>query len=304
MKRNVVGLLALALVVAFSGGALAHIDVAGSPFLLFELTDAELAAIDIKDGSVADWEALFDPSLVATDFYADPTVGDGAQYDPNDLDFRVWLGWTRATRGNHVYLALERVDDVHINEYEGGSPGALWQHDSIEFMLDGDHTGGQYGGWGADQYDSEEELKLINNAQAQQNLAISSSPDGILAGYLGQGTGWVNLPPYMDAGGSEVGTSPTIATIEMYCTPFDNCIWNDPEGSTMSTLVPDRIVGFQISIPDFDVEPRVYHAFHTLSGQAQTFKYAERFVDGILVGADITAVQSSSWADIKSSFVD
>lgn len=305
MRKSLFGLLAAAFVVTMAGNAQAHIEVDGSPFLLFEMTDAELGAIDIRDGSLDDWDAQFGvPSLVATDFFADPTVGDGAQYDPNDLDFRIYLGWTRASRGNHIYVALERVDNVYINEYEGGNPGSLWTQDSIEFMVDGDHTGGQYGGWAAADY-SEEELKLINNGQAQQYLGIPESPDGQVVGYLGAGTAWVNLPPYADGGGAAVGTNPTVSVVEWFLTPFDNCIWNDPQGSVQSSLTPDKIIGFQISIPDFDTEPRAYHAFHTLSGQAETFRYAERFVDGILVGADVgTAVEQSSWAEIKSSFAD
>jgi hypothetical protein len=303
MRKSLCGLFAAALVVCVTGKAQAHIDVAGSPFLWFELTDADLAAIDIHDGNMDDWDAQFGtPSLVATDFYADPTVGDGAQYDPNDLDFHIYLGWTRAARGNHMYLAIQRVDDVYINEYEGGNPGDLWRHDAVEFMLDGDHTGGQYGGWDASQY-TEEELKLINNEQAQQYEGIPESPDGQLVGYLGAGTEWVNVLPYADGGGSAVGTSPTVSTIEFFVTPFDDLIWNDPAGSVQSTLEPDRIVGFQISVPDFDVAPSQYHAFFTLSGQAETFRYAERFVDGILVGGDNgTAVEQSSWAQIKASF--
>ena len=310
MKRKVAGLLALTMVLAFSGTALAHIDVEGSPFLIFEMSTSEIQSIDIKDGSVADWEALYDPNLLPTDFFADPTVGDGAQYDPNDLDFRIWFGWTRPINGNHIYFAVERVDDVYLNEYEGGNPGSLWQHDSVEFMIDGDHTGGQYGGWtSGEHYETEEELKIINNAQAQQYLCIPESPDGYYAGYLGSGTGWVNTPSYMDAGGGVVGTNPTISVIEFYTTAFNNIIWNDPDGSDAAELTPDLIVGFQISVPDFEVAPASYHAFHTLSGQSETFRYAERFVDGILVGAadpgpGITAIEASSWAQIKASFVD
>lgn len=307
MRKSFVGLLAVALVVAFAGGALAHIDVEGSPFLLFELTDAEIAAIDINDVTLADWDAAFGvPSLIATDFFADPAVGDGAQYDPNDLDFRIYLGWTRASRGNHVYVAIERVDNVYINQYEGGNPGSLWTQDSIEFMIDGDHTGGQYGGWTKDEhYTTEEELKLINNGQAQQFLGIPESPDGILVGYLGAGTGWVAQAPFMEGGGGATGTNPTVSVVEWYLTPYDNLIWNDPDASVQSQLTPDKIVGFQISVPDFDTEPRAYHAFHTLSGQPKTFAYAERFVDGILVGADIgSAVEETTWGEIKSSFAD
>ena len=309
MKRTVVSLLTLALVFAFAGGALAHIDVEGSPFLWFELTDEELAIINVRDGSIEDWDSLFEPSLYAPDFYADPDVGQGLPYDPAILDYRIWLGWTRAGRGNHLYLAIERIDAVYVNEYEGGAPGQIWQYDSIEFMVDGDHSGGQYGGWEPEFYDTEEELLLIDNAQAQQYVAIAVTPDDQHIGYLGAGTGWVIRPPFADAGGAAWGADPNISVIEMYVTPFDNCIWNDPDNSVVSTLEPDRIIGFQISVPDFDVEPRAYTAFHTLSGQGATFKYAERFVDGVLVGADIdptdpTAVQSSSWADIKSSFAE
>jgi len=303
MRKAVTGLMVAACVFAFTGNALAHIDVAGSPFLLFELTQSDLGKINLKDASVADWEALFDPSLVATNFFADPAVGDGAQYDPNDLDFRVWMGWTRQSQGNHVYFAIQRVDNSFINTYPGGAPGDLWKFDSVEFMLDGDHTGGQYGGWDATQYTSEDELKLINNAQAQQYLGISNSPDNILVGYLGSGTGWVNSLPYADAGGGNSGTNPTTSVIEFFCTPYDNLIWNDPAGSTMSVLIPDKIVGFQVSVPDFDTEAGAYHAFHTLSGQGATYRFADRFVDGILVGSDqATAVESASWADVKASF--
>ena len=47
-----------------------------------------------------------------------------------------------------------------------------------------------------------------------------------------------------------------------------------------------------------------YRAFHTLSGQAATWRFAERFVDGRLVGAggDMgTAVEEDSWGRIKAS---
>lgn len=302
MRKALTGLVMAACVFAFAGRALAHIQVEGSPFLIFQLTATELSQINIKDGTTADWESLFDPSVSAPQFFASPTVGDGAQYDPNDLDFRIWLGWTGGTVP-HLYLAIQRVDNVYINQYAGGNPGDLWQDDSIEFMLDGDHSGGQYGGWNADQYASEEELKLINNSQAQQYLGTDVSPDGITVGYLGAGTGWVNKPPYGDGGGGHAGTNPTTSAIEMFVTPMDNCIWNDPAGSTISQVAADKIIGFQISVPDFDTGRGAYHAFHTLSGQAETYRYADRFVDGIMVATEgPTAVEQSSWADVKASF--
>ncbi len=300
MYKALRALFTASLLILLPGNGWSHIDVAGAPFPIFELDDAALAIIDVRDGSIADWDYLFEPGLYITDFYMDP-------HSIKALDFRIWLGWTRTGRGNHVYLAIERIDEGYINEYEGGDIRQIWQYDSIEFMVDGDHSGGQYGGWASDQYDTEEELRRIDNATAQQYVAIAESPDDLHMGYLGAGTGWVIYPPYGDAGGAAWGKDPNTSVIEMYVTPFDDLIWNDPEGSVVSTLEPDRIIGFHISVADFDVEPRAYTAFYTLSGMGATFRYAERFVDGILIGAEApptrpTAVRASSWADIKASF--
>ena len=57
-------------------------------------------------------------------------------------------------------------------------------------------------------------------------------------------------------------------------------------------------------MPDFDEAPQQYRGYHTLSGQAATFRFAERFVDGQLVGADdATAVEPTGRGRrIKASF--
>ena len=55
-------------------------EIGEKGFLLFEATADDLADIDLRDGSVEDWEDVFgEPSWVPTDLYADPTVGEGAQ---------------------------------------------------------------------------------------------------------------------------------------------------------------------------------------------------------------------------------
>lgn len=299
MKKLFVALLAISLAVCLTSGVSAHIG--GKIYLIYEIADADLGDIDLRDVSIADWENVVgDPSLYATDFYADPTVGDGAQYDPADLDYRIWLSWNQT--GNHLYLAMERVDDSYVNEYAGGELGQLWRHDSIEFMVDGDHTGGDYTG-SADPAWTDEEQKLNNNRTAQQYVAIADAPDNRKVGYLGAGADWVNALPYADAGGGSIGKGPTTSIMEFFVTPFDDLIWNSPADSKPSPLFPGKIIGFQISCPDFDVAPAQYHAFHTLSGQAATWRYAERFVDGRLVGAGgVTAVENDSWGRIKASF--
>ena len=278
MKRFY-ALFTMGLILGLSSGASAHIG--DRIHLIFELSEADLADIDLHDADITDWEdVLGDASLVPTDFFQDPTVGDGAQYDPADLDYRIWLGWN----GNlgTIWMGTERIDNVYINEYAGGDLGHLWRHDSIEFMLDGDHTGGDYTG-SADENWTDEEKDLNENRTAQSYLAIGDTPDGRHVGYQGRGTEWVNALPYADGGGGSTGDGPTTTIIEFFVTPFDDLIWNSKEDSKPSPLFDGKIIGFNIAVPDFDTAPSDYRAYHTLSGQAATWRYAERFVDGRLV---------------------
>ena len=280
MKRFY-GLVAMGLILGLTSGVSAHIG--DRIYLLFELSEADLADIDLRDADITDWEdVLGDASLDPTDFYQDPNVGDGAQYDPADLDYRIWLGWN----GNlgTIWMGTERIDNSYINKYAGGNSGSLWRHDGIEFRIDGDHTGGDYTG-SADENWTDEEKDLNNNRTAQHYLAIGDTPDGRHVGDLGKGTEWVNSLPYADGGGGSTGDGPTTTIIEFFVTPFDDLIWNSPDDSKPSPLFDGKIIGFDIVVPDFDTAPGDYQAFHTLSGQVTSWRYAERFVDGRLVSA-------------------
>ena len=296
MKRFY-GLVAMGLILGLASGASAHIG--DRIYLIFELSEADLADIDLHDADITDWEDVVgDASLVTTDFFQDPTTGYGAQYDPADLDYRIWLGWN----GNlgTIWMGTERIDNIYINEYAGGNLGSLWQHDSIEFMLDGDHTGGDYSP-SADENWTDEERALNNNRTAQHYLAIGDSPDGRHVGYLGRGTEWVNAPPYADGGGGSTGDGPTTTITEFFVTPFDDLIWNSQEASVPSPLFDGKIIGFNIVVPDFDTAPSEYQAYHILSGQPTTWRYAERFVDGRLVSA---VSDAGTAADDESSGED
>ena len=100
-----------------AGNAQAHIGERIWP--IYEYSRAVLADIYLHDGTVDDWEDVIgEAHLVPTDLYQDPTVGDGAQYDPSDLDYRIWTGWNGAT--GTIWFAMERVDNVYFGrEYDG-----------------------------------------------------------------------------------------------------------------------------------------------------------------------------------------
>ncbi len=288
------------LMLAFVLAGSAHAHIGEKVFLIFEIPDADLGDIDLFDVDISDWEDVVGPaSLTPDDFFADPTVGDGAQYNPADMDYRLWLGWNETN--NRLYLAAERTDDVYIDEYGGGAPATVWQYDSVEFMVDGDHSGGQYN-FNNSETMTDEEKARNQNSQAQKWNAIFGAPDGRILGYPGRAE-WLNSVPLSDGGGGSVGGGPTVSILEIYVTPYDDIIFADQEGSRATDLEAGNIIGLQIAMPDFDEAPQQYRGYHTLSGQAATFRFAERFVDARLVGAgEATAVADLSWARIKASF--
>ena len=291
---------AFCLMLAFVLAGSAHAHIGEKVYLIFEISDADLEDINLFDADISDWEDVVgDASLTPEDFFADPTVGDGAQYNPADMDYRLWLGWNETN--NRLYLATERIDDVYINEYGGGAPATVWQYDSVEFMIDGDHSGGQYNFNNSEDMTDEEKARN-QNSQAQKWNAIFDAPDGRILGYPGRAE-WLNSTPLSDGGGGSVGGGPTVSVLEIYVTPYDDIIFADQEGSVATDLEAGNIIGLQIAMPDFDEEPLKYRGYHTLSGQAATFRFAERFVDARLVGAgEATAVADMSWARIKASF--
>ena len=288
------------LMLAFVLAGSAHAHIGEKIYLIFEIPDADLEDINLFDADISDWEDVVgDASLGPDDFFADPTVGDGAQYNPADMEYRLWLGWNETN--NRLYLAAERLDDVYINEYAGGAPASVWRYDSVEFMVDGDHSGGQYN-FNNDETMTDEEKALNQNRQAQKWNAIFDAPDGRILGYPGRAE-WLNSPPLSDGGGGSVGSGPTVSILEIYVTPYDDIVFSDQAASVATDLEAGNIIGLQIAMPDFDTAPQEYRGYHTLSGQAATFRFAERFVDAQLVSAgDATAVDDLSWARIKASF--
>lgn len=286
MKRYSV----LALVWGLWATASAHVGSIVVP--VYELPSID--AIDVLDGHVDDWHAIADaPSLTATDFLADPTVGDGAQYDPGDLDFRIWMGWLRSPA--RIYLGIERLDDVHVSAYEAG--GDARAHDGVELSIDGDHSGGRYAGWPGD------DARLYQ--QAQTYFAVPAPPGNALSWPDADVVDvvWPVSPPFGQGAGAVRDGARSRAVVEFFITPFDSLVRTNPEESVISTLLPGAVVGLQIAVPDFDTHPGAYHAFHSINGNYYSFHRAENFVDGQLIPSQVaTVTQPGSWASIKASF--
>ena len=124
-----------------SAAVLGWITCAAADAPVFPIYEIPTQALpDVHGGSLDDWGAVApEPSLTHNDF-GPLAVQDGAGIDLADLAYRCFLGWHSGAQT--IWIGVERVDDVYINTYPGGEPGNMWKHDGIEFMVDGDHSGG------------------------------------------------------------------------------------------------------------------------------------------------------------------
>ena len=292
------------------------------------LSEETLARLDLVDGDVEDWvDAVGPPTLAPIDFLlAKNSDASGLldisydQLDPSSLDFRIWMGWTR---NGQIHVAGQFVDDVYVNEYEpldfpkrDRYRNVVNSFDSISLLVDGDHTGGQYY-FAASHGELEEELK--KNRQAQEYEAIASVPNGPMISLLGTTAGaigfdeleleelnWMVQPPFARGDGGVYGENPTVWVSEFFVTCFDRLHHLNPEESVVSQFEERRIIGFDLYIRDYDVEPRGPRAFYYLVGPDWVdWSQADHFADGLLLGPDDdfgdSAVQSTSWARIKAS---
>lgn len=257
----------------------------------------------LGDDEVADWyDVAQSPSITSADFFS--ILGDGSLL-PDDLAVAVWLGWS-ATEGR-IYFAVERIDDVYFNVYDG-DPSQLWKNDYIEFMLDADHSGGQYDGFSETAYSADERKRLVSS-QAQLYYAIASSPtERLMHLFDGAAETWATSPPWANVDGfiTETDVTPHYSLIEGVVTPWDDLSGAGPQDSRRTELHAGAIIGLEVAIVDIDVAPGEYQGYYSLSGQRGTWKSADSFVDGMLLCASCSlpaesAVRVDSWGRIKAA---
>ena len=307
----------IGLVVGLLGGAEAQESERLYPFV--ELTDADLAQIDVTDGSIDEWvDLLGEPTLIPLDFQIHP---DDPPYDPVDMDYRVWLAWHGATQ--RLYVAVERADDIYINNYEddGTIRSCIWmaRHDSyVMFGVDGDASGGQYDHFSEGSintgpgFDEELRLRIYQHAQDYYVLGdiVGGGPHVCLPAQSAYNDeDWFQRPPYAEGGGASFGEQPTLSVTEFYVTPFDRLIWNSPEESVVSALSPGTLIGFYLGIADYDEEGARAEGWHFIRGRdySSGSSNADSFARGLLVGPGgelpDSAVESMTWGRIKATFV-
>ncbi len=209
VKRRSVFLLTVAAISADAVAVAAH--VGDRLFPIPYLSEETLARLDLDDGSVEDWlDAVGEPTLTPLDFnlWSDTETTSYDQLDPANLDFRIWVGWSRDGR---IHVAGEFADDVYVNEYDPLEfPNFFFDaHDSMSFLIDGDHTGGKYIFLNPPDLD-----ELMTNSQAQGYDAIARVPGGpmislhlttdVIFDEQGEPPDWMVRPPFAGGGGGGV----------------------------------------------------------------------------------------------------
>ena len=317
---GMISLLSLDLVLLLAASAGAHVGDRVYP--IHELTDEMLAGIQLDDGSTEEWYDLVgEPSMTPEDF----VTRDNREFDPSDLDFRIWLAWHDAT--DRLYVAFSGSDDVY-NDNNGKS----WPpfKDSLLLSVDGDHSGTTAYQLG----DSPGYIDIEGRElwwESQQYMARASLDGGTpaLEGYFStlylggdlweysdevDGSHWMFSPPYGDLGGGVQGEGPTISAIELYITPYDGKLgadsYDDPDEVVPSDLEAGEVIGFAPIVFDWDSDewedpwkPGAIQA----SLQEILFLYrADVYLDGLLlpagpVDSPETAIESIAWGRIKAA---
>ena len=284
------------------GGSLGVVAHQGDRiFPVYEITDDMLQAFDVQDGTILEWEELFEPSLTTLDFFSytvdwETSKREEIAFDPSDFDLRVWIGWN-ATH-SRLYVSLQAADDHYAVREKWNQP-----QDMLEFRIDGDHSGGPYSfDPGARYRDS------MGPAQAYILPSVRDMDSSIeLTFFDSEELEWVLYPPYAEASEGAVGENPTFWTIEFYLTAFDALIWNDPDNSLTSQFLAGKVIGFGLWINDMDTESETLYDLSDsfLRHRGNPSSNANYFVDGVLLEAgeslEYSAVRSSSWGMIKAS---
>lgn len=286
--------------------------LSADPIPIYELASEALP--DVRDGTVADWlELVPGPSLTTADF-RDAAWRAGEPIESGD-EVRVYLGWNAALA--RIYVAVERSDDFSIDNYMGSGTGDdMTLHDSIQLMVDGDHSGGGYvirGGTVPDKktdpeaYEAYvEEVLLAEDLQAQKYQAIAVALDQrhlCLSGPADLRKPWATQPPYGDGLGTQDPSAPQRTLVELYVTAWDSLNYHGAEYSRTSRLRPGGMIGLQVAVIDYDQDSRDWDGFYTVNGGRPSDYEADSWLEAVLLprdgGSTGSGIAAGGWGWIK-----
>ena len=270
---------------------------------IYELTEGMLTDIDVTDGLIDEWQEIGPPSATGLDFSVF-SLWEEPEYDPSDLDLRLWLGWSASP--GRIYVALACVDNVGVNRTNYDTADEHLPLDGFGFYVDADHSGG---GFHPTADHGSEEYKLQDGAQVQDYRISPDVPpgeDNILG--MSAWADWPEEPPFGQGFGITHGENPSIWVVEFYLTPFDLFVYSGAEESAVSALSAGKVIGFRCLVHDADGGALFTENFNRfllpamgLDAYLGNEGSADLFADGVLIGAEGTVVEDLTWGRIKAS---
>lgn len=316
MTRSVASAVAVSVLCLI--GAQAAVAHRGDRLLLIpELTDADLLAVDVRDGWIDEWlQLLGEPVVTDADFNH---YGGTAE---RTMHFRMWLAWHGAS--GRIYVAVQSVDDAFRDDFHRDLVlgTMILGHDTyVGIGVDGDHSGD-------DRYLWRSPEEQHRGAQEYHVIGVSHGLPPIELWSYGGDDPYAIRPLYSDAGGGSVSEQPTISVTEAYVTVFDGMDLEFPNDSLPSDLRAGRIIGLALKVTDTDAAwgMRLPDAYSLPDRWGSYLLFAPRpegrdgygidairgsssfFADALLLparsaeGADSDRVLVDSWARIKASF--
>ena len=185
------------------------------------------------DGQTVEWSELGPPLLTPVDFHI-PEPRQGifgnpntfrehvplySEYDPDNLDFRIWMGWDQPGR---IFVAAEFQDDFVRDD-----PTPLFvRSDGIALSV------------------TPQDREGDRQYYAVRPSWIKPMP------YVGNDEVWSTLAPFSLGAWSD--TTPTSWAVEFFVTVFD--VMAGPDDSIITELAAGDQINLTLSVRDWDVD--------------------------------------------------
>ena len=286
-------LVVLAIVIAFASMAIAY-EPPGIVYYIGGIAEGDVPTID---GDVSDWafmpRAYYYTGADFRDSALDPngqpgisTVYATGEVAKDDWDLlAMYIGWAPST--NMYYIGCNVTDSELFFPEEG--VGGTWKEDHFQFLIDAGGTGGNF------------RQTTPTNCTAQQwyltpDPRDAAMPLGFFSPAEGQEWSWVAPHAFYGIQKSATG----------WCGEIGVTTWDFLDvaeaTSTPHTLTAGEIIGGNVSLRDKDADG--------LNNVGTTFNFADAWTDASMFASfylvdpaeTVTAVESSTWGSIKSTF--
>ena len=254
----------------------------------------------VIDGVLDEWAEIPEDYYFTTEQFTPRPAGKKVEIDLTDLAVTVWNAWCPGVGvdgAGAFFFACQWYDNMCRGAEIAADPEFAWdQTDIWELEVDADGSGGQV-------YVSEGDAAYVRrhkNAQAQQ-YGINGIPGNIWYHHKG----WPVKPPFTEVASTFEGTQDGEGTMsmEVRITPF-NDLSIDEELYELQTLEPGWTCRLQHEMLDTDEE--VYHMYLVLNGADGSYltsdKWIEFELDEVTPGSGPTAVQQTTWGQMKAQF--